>query len=78
MQTFSAVGNHKRTLAVSEIWVGNISICPSTTGFFTVTCHVIRNRVYLLSSYMLQPELRHLHDLKLVKSIVGDNIQGVS
>ena len=69
MQTFSAVGNHKRTPAVSEMWVGNISICPSTIGFFTVACHVIRNRVCVLSSYMFRPELRHLPDLKHKKAL---------
>ena len=69
MESFSVAGNHKRTPAMSEIWVGNI--CPSTTGFFTVAFHVIRNRVCLLSSYMFRPELGHLRNFKLRKKHCG-------
>jgi len=75
METFSVAGNHKRIHAVSEIWVGTISICPITTGFLTMAFHVIRNRVCLLNIYMFRPELGHFHDLKRKKRIVGNIIQ---
>ena len=47
---------------------------PAPLVFSTVACHVVRNIVCLLSSYMFRPELGHLHDLKLKKKALWDTI----